>query len=126
MVPTRVQPHNHGVGRQKGVLAKKIQLDVSDLILELLQLLLQVRMLLCHFFVFLLPLIALILEGLDLAFEMSGLDISLPKPIMKLLAGCFGGAGSTRQEARVVDYMAANILLVGLAESLVSLLSLVF
>jgi hypothetical protein len=94
VVPTKVQPHNRGVGRQKGVLAKKVQLDVSDLILELLQLLLQVRMFLCHFFVFLLPLIALILEGLDLALEMSGLDISLSKPVRKLLAEVLAGAKS--------------------------------
>lgn len=69
------------------MLAKKVQLDVSDLILELLQLLLQSCMFLCHLFIFLLPLIALILEGLDLAFEMSGFDISLSEPVIKMLAG---------------------------------------
>lgn len=66
---------------------RKYNLDVSDLVLELLQLLLQSCMFLCHFFIFLLPLIALILEGLNLAFEMSGLDISLSKPVIKMLAG---------------------------------------
>lgn len=115
------------------MLAKKVQLDISDLILELLQLLLQSCMFLCHFFIFLLPLIALILEGLDLAFEMSGLDISLSKPVIKMLAAVLAELIQIRQRMRsietyriVAEYMAANILLVGLAKSLVGLLSLVF
>ena len=59
-------------------------LDGTNLLLQVLQLLLQGGVLLGHLLVLLLPLVALLLEGLDFAFEVTGLDIGLTEPILKM------------------------------------------
>lgn len=68
------------------MLASEYNLNVSNLVLELLQLLLQIGVLLCHLLILLLPLVAFILKGLDLALEVAGLDISLSEPVIDMLA----------------------------------------
>lgn len=55
-------------------------LDVANLVLELLQLLLKGSVLLGHLLVLLLPLVTLVLEGLHLSLEVSGLDVGLSEP----------------------------------------------
>ena len=55
-------------------------LHVANLLLEIVQLLLRIGVLLCHLLEFLLPLITVLLESLDFAFEVTSLDISLTKP----------------------------------------------
>lgn len=74
-------------GAAKRCSGQRVHLNVSNLVLELLQFFLKIGVLLCHLFILLLPLVALILKGLDLAFEMSGLDISLSEPVTDMLAG---------------------------------------
>ena len=54
--------------------------DVTDLVLELLKLLLDCVVLRRHLLVLLLPLVAVGLEGLDFPLEVAGLDIGLSKP----------------------------------------------
>lgn len=56
------------------------KLDVANLGLELLQLLLESVVLLRHLLVLGLPLITLVLKGLHLSLEVSGLDIGLSEP----------------------------------------------
>lgn len=73
------------------MLASEYNLNVSNLVLELLQLLLQIGVLLCHLLILLLPLVAFILKGLDLALEVAGLDISLSEPVIDMLARDLGG-----------------------------------
>jgi hypothetical protein len=58
-------------------------LDGVDLVLEILQLLLHGVVLLGHLLVLGLPLVALLLEGLDLALEVSSLDVGLPQPVVE-------------------------------------------
>ena len=55
-------------------------LDVANLVLELLELLLHSGVLLGHLLVLGFPGIALLLEGLDLALEVSCLDVGLAEP----------------------------------------------
>lgn len=86
VVPIRVQPHNSLCLAAKGYAGQRVQLNVSNLVLELLQLLLQIGVLLCHLFILLLPLVAFILQGLNLALEVAGLDISLSEPVIDMLA----------------------------------------
>lgn len=57
-----------------------LYLDVANLVLELLQLLLKGGVLLGHLLVLLLPLVTLVLEGLHLSLEVSGLDVGLSEP----------------------------------------------
>lgn len=56
-------------------------LDVGDIGLELLQALLYLGVLLGHLLVLGLPLVALLLEGLNLALEVAGLDVGLAEPV---------------------------------------------
>jgi hypothetical protein len=56
------------------------RLDVANLLLEVLQLLLDEGVLLGHLLVLGLPLIAIGLEGLNLALEMACLDVGLAEP----------------------------------------------
>lgn len=56
-------------------------LDVANLVLEILQLLLNLGVLLGHLLVLGLPRIALLLESLDLALEVAGLDVGLAEPV---------------------------------------------
>lgn len=55
-------------------------LDGANLLLKIVQLLLERRVLLCHLFIFLLPLVAFLLESLDLALEVAGLYVGLAEP----------------------------------------------
>ena len=115
-------------------------LDVGDIGLELLQALLYLGVLLGHLLVLGLPLIALLLESLNLALEVAGLDVGLAKSIKREkrlislnivkkrgsgVQGC-GRSGAPHfivQERMIFD---ENVLLVGLAKSLVSFLGLLF
>lgn len=65
-----------------GASALKLEdkLDVANLGLELLQLLLEGVVLLRHLLVLGLPLITLVLKGLHLSLEVSGLDVGLSEP----------------------------------------------
>ena len=74
--PKRRLSSLHNVKRN----SKRKKLNVANLVLELLQLFLQGCVLLCHLLVFLFPLIAFILERLDLALKVSCLDVGLAKP----------------------------------------------
>jgi hypothetical protein len=56
-------------------------LDGVDLVLEVLELLLDGGVLLGHLFVLGLPLVALLLEGLDFPLEVAGPDVGLPQPV---------------------------------------------
>jgi len=59
---------------------RSLCLDVVHLALEVLQVLLDRGVLLGHLLVLGLPLIALLLEGLDFPLEVAGLDVGLAKP----------------------------------------------
>lgn len=59
---------------------RPFSLDVAYRELQLLQLLLQIRMLLGHLFKLLNPLVTICLESLHLAFVMAGFDVSLAEP----------------------------------------------
>lgn len=61
----------------KSTAAAEVKLQTLNLTTEFLQLLLNILVLLGHFFVLGLPLIAVILQCLHFAFEMAGLDICL-------------------------------------------------
>lgn len=61
----------------------KPTLDVADRNLEVVQILLQFRMLLRHLLVLALPLVTRSLERLHLAFVMTSLDVGLAEPVMK-------------------------------------------
>jgi hypothetical protein len=54
--------------------------NVANLCLEVIQLLLHGSVFLRHLLIFLLPLITILLEGLDFAFEVAGLDVGLAEP----------------------------------------------
>lgn len=56
-------------------------LDVADRHLQIVQLLLQLRVLLGHLLVLLLPLVAGRLQGLHLALVVAGLDVGLAEPV---------------------------------------------
>lgn len=90
------------------MLASEYNLNVSNLVLELLQLLLQIGVLLCHLLILLLPLVAFILKGLDLALEVAGLDISLSEPMIDMLARDLGGSDHDVWEGLIEWY---NVLL---------------
>ena len=64
---------------------KRGGLNVADLLLEVLELLLDRGVLLGHLLELGLPLIAVLLECLDFAFEVAGLDISLTEPVTVLV-----------------------------------------
>lgn len=53
------------------------QLDVAHALLQFLQFLLKIGMFLGHLLVLVLPLVASLLECLDFAFKMAGLDVGL-------------------------------------------------
>ena len=59
-------------------------LDVAHALLQFLQFLLEVGVLLGHFLVLVLPFIAGLLQGLDFALEVTGLDVGLSEPAMKI------------------------------------------
>lgn len=60
---------------------KAVRLDVADGDLKVVEILLQLGVLLGHLLVLGLPLVALRLEGLHLAFVVAGLDIGLAEPV---------------------------------------------
>ncbi len=64
---------------------RKFALNGANLGLEVVELLLQSRVFLCHLLVLLLPLVTLLLESLDLALKVSGLDVGLSEPVGKVL-----------------------------------------
>lgn len=81
------------------------QSDVTDLVLQLFQLLLESGMLLGHFLILLFPLITLLLESLYLALEMAGLDVRLSEPITDVISfnyslGAVWYCYSARKEGR--------------------------
>jgi len=55
--------------------------DVTQLLCKVVQLLLGLGVLLGHLLVFGLPLVAALLEGLDFAFVVTGLDVGLAEPV---------------------------------------------
>lgn len=56
-------------------------LDVTNLVDKVLQLLLRLRVFLVHLFVLGLPLVAFGFEGLNFALEVAGLDVRLAEPM---------------------------------------------
>lgn len=68
--------------------ASVTNLDVGNIGLELLQALLYLGVLLGHLLVLGLPLVALLLESLNLALEVAGLDVGLAKPVKRRKAAC--------------------------------------
>jgi len=58
----------------------KLRSDGANLSLKIVQFLLEGRVLLCHFLILLLPLIAFLLESLDLALEVASFDVGLAEP----------------------------------------------
>ncbi len=71
---------NHLVVRAKTA-ASALHLERANLDLELLELLLNLGVLLSHLFVLGFPLVPLSLEGLNLAFEVAGLDVGDTQPV---------------------------------------------
>ena len=65
---------------------------------ELFKLLLGLSVFLCHLLVFCFPLIASLLEGLHLAFEMAGLDIGLTEPAVVSASNAHKGTKHINQE----------------------------
>jgi hypothetical protein len=89
-------------------------LHVANLRLEVLQLFLDGGVFLGHLLVLRLPLVTLLLEGLHFTLEVSGFDISLTESAD--VSYCRGRKGS-----RICDN---DILIVGLSQVLIGLLSL--
>lgn len=85
---------------RNGILAKRTKLPRATLksanfLLELLELLLQSHVLLGHLFVFLFPLVALLLQSLHFALVVAGLDVGLSEPAsLKSAFGINKGAAS--------------------------------
>ena len=57
-----------------------VRLDISHALLQFLQLLLEVSVLLRHFFVFGLPLVSGLFQGLDFSLEVACFDVGLTEP----------------------------------------------
>lgn len=76
--------------------ANRGKLDGTDFLLQVLELLVQRRVFLGHLLVFLLPLVAFLLESLNLALKMSSLDIGLSEPVEKLVRNVWGGKRTRR------------------------------
>jgi hypothetical protein len=69
------------VNNQRGTTCRKS--DVTDLLDKVVELLLGVGVFLGHLFVLGLPLVAGLLEGLDFAFVVAGLDVGLTEPVTR-------------------------------------------
>lgn len=102
---------------QRNPLSNRIALDLdgADLGLEVVQFLLHGGVLLGHLLVLGLPLVALLLEGLDFPLEVSSLDVGLPQPRKEAVSV---------SEVGQVGNACASLLLVGLAQSPVCFLGL--
>ena len=95
--------------------------NVANLCLEVFQLLLHSGVLLGHLLVLCLPLVTVLLESLDFAFEMAGLDIGLTESMvvsLRVLYNSFRDAG----EIHVLGNF-HNLLVIGLSQVLIGLLS---
>ena len=81
-------------------------------------------MLLRHLLILGLPLITFLLESLDLALEVSGLDVGLSEPIKAVVSMSCPNRQLLGKAARQLGSQANHVLLVCLTERLVGLLSL--
>lgn len=96
--------------------------DVTNLCLEVVQLLLHCGVFLGHLLVLRLPLITVLLKGLDFAFEVASLDIGLTESGMVSLRGLVVGA-SLPPQWKKFHADVANLLVVSLSQILIGLLS---